>query len=624
MILYLHNNGCLSQNLHSESEGLDIVDMNIDLPKLFKDVEESEMHPDISPEEKTCDRICQSINAKIEKPFKHLIIELSEDKTKINLPFAVMLASHIALHPFTNFRQEEIAINIIGHEELSLKALNESPVLNFFYLSGTEYWEKSIAFERIKDPILEKEQYAIVRHLKKGQPHFLNAMDLDIKAHIDSRHGIANQWGALILAENAGLKPEDIDYEFPPTLYFKKLLWIRNHALENRKKITRTQISCPELSVLLVDDDASKGWQQVLELIFGNKIYFAKELQSLDLDEKEFFKLIAKKVDLIFLDLNLPEKNGLSPHYRNGYKALQIMKRECPHIPIIIFTASNKARTLTKIMNEGADGMFIKDSPDTVYEPETSRKNYTNLIKDVIEIHKNYQFLKPFYFGINQIIESTYFKNNLKDKNSWILRARIEERLKMFYGLLKRGFEQTRFNRDTFYFSDKKLAFITLWSILNEISEIYFDKSNGNDRDKIREWRLRDKSSYLIKRGADGKQKTYIDWSDNSYTILNSPIENKSRVESKISLQIAFIIKSLQISKTERKKYWENLYQLNNYRNKLFIIHGDDIDQDFYKHTEEYKDKDDDKSDVVSKNITSLFQIVYLLLTNTNCDLEFK
>jgi hypothetical protein len=47
----------------------------------------------------------------------------------------------------------------------------------------------------------------------------------------------------------------------------------------------------------------------------------------------------------------------------------------------------------------------------------------------------------------------------------------------MFLGLLKKAFEQTEFDKNTFFYSKWELSFLTLWSTLNEIQEAYYEKT---------------------------------------------------------------------------------------------------------------------------------------------------
>ena len=60
------------------------------------------------------------------------------------------------------------------------------------------------------------------------------------------------------------------------------------------------------------------------------------------------------------------------------------------------------------------------------------------------------------------------------------MQERMKERFEMFYGLLKRSFEETKFNEENYHYSHLELAFMTLWSCLNDIQHEFFDKSDSS------------------------------------------------------------------------------------------------------------------------------------------------
>ena len=110
---------------------------------------------------------------------------------------------------------------------------------------------------------------------------------------------------------------------------------------------------------------------------------------------------------------------------------------------------------------------------------EYSKNNFENFKKTVLTVTQNYKILKPYWLSIDKIINSNEFKNINEKRhggNHTKFKERIKERMEMFYGLLKRGMEQRRYNKEKFHFSDYELAYMTLWSMLNEISELKYDK----------------------------------------------------------------------------------------------------------------------------------------------------
>jgi DNA-binding NarL/FixJ family response regulator len=60
----------------------------------------------------------------------------------------------------------------------------------------------------------------------------------------------------------------------------------------------------------------------------------------------------AQKPEVILLDINLPEVNGL--------EVLATLKAQAPAIPVVIVSAQSTVRTLEKAKALGADGFIVK------------------------------------------------------------------------------------------------------------------------------------------------------------------------------------------------------------------------------------------------------------------------
>ena len=140
-----------------------------------------------------------------------------------------------------------------------------------------------------------------------------------------------------------------------------------------------------------------------------------------------------------------------------------------------MFTASNKAWNMHELHQAGADGYFVKEHPETAKDPDFSVKNFENFQQTVTQCVKKGELLRKFWKHKKLIKKS----NLLVNKPNQINRERILERLIMFIGLLKKAKEQTKFDTTTFFYSDWELAFLTLWSTLNEIQEVYFNKQES-------------------------------------------------------------------------------------------------------------------------------------------------
>lgn len=473
------------------------------------------------------------------------------------------------------------------------------------------------------------------------------------------RHQVTNEWGAIKLLLNHQLTLKDIEagYEIPKTIYFKQKL--KEYGIKETSRITFT--SYPKHAkitsaksrlttnilklkkILLIDDNANKGWKFALEKIFTSATIDVKinyNEASLISDFSDY--------DLIFLDLRLPaNSSSTSADIKNGLLLIQKIKSNASlHVPLLIFTASQKASTLDQILQAGADAMYVKESIDLL--EEESFDNYLDFITEINFLVKKGEELKKYWETILKI--KTSFLPEIVDASPLILKSRIIERLEMFYGLIKTNFEQSKFNEDLFNYSSDILSFITLWSILNEIQECFFEKNLEVSYTRIRDsggsfvnvnldsWKLKAQvpEKYFIKekpifeesinnRGV--RVRPHIDYiKREQYSDFqikkNSPFYefdttgfNLRRInyKEKLSLQIAFILmaKNSLKSSPSLTDYLLILKKSNHERNKLYITHGENVNTTFHATLEKNKT-------LPAHTTFNLFRLVAYLLTGND------
>ncbi len=485
-----------------------------------------------------------------------------------------------------------------------------------------------------------------------------------IKIHerASSGHDIANQWGAYRMAQVVGINH---NIKHPKTLYFHFLL--SKKEIENTKPKFELKDCDPfhkkPISILYIDDSHSDGWLDCLNDVFLNKIMVdgndnLSMVSNTSLDDDEIDKIAEDRTyDLILLDYYLLNNE-------KGIDKLRDIKKANPAIPVIMFTASNKAWNMDDLYEAGADGYYVKEHPETAHDPEFSVKNFENFHKTVKNCLEKGELLRKYWQKIRDIEKSEAIKNKT-DVNGHVQmnRERIHERLIMFLGLLKKAYEQTKFDRSTFFYSDWELAFLTLWSTLNEIQEVCYDKNNkfipftyidstGNSQvisthpgrspsipTHLFNWQIRDSDEFLIvyrpQIDNDGHpirmnnsfyrlekcSKIQLDNSISGFKVdlEYSKLDEKRKYEDNLFMQTAFLLDKLYPGNTMNRDYLKkNILRLNNHvRNKLYLTHGEDSSsQNFY---EEYKKGR--KTDIVwKKHIEELFEIVYFLCTGKDCD----
>lgn len=470
-----------------------------------------------------------------------------------------------------------------------------------------------------------------------------------------SGHDIANQWGAFRMAQIAGLDMSEFSH--PKTLYFKYLL--SNIRLDNKPNPSNCKpFHEGDLNILFIDDNFDKGWAECLESVFIKNILKKGSVvidPSTELGINHLQNIFCDTYDLIILDYYLRD-NEKGIYLLNNIKAIN------PIIPVIMFTASNKAWNMDELYEAGADGYYVKEHPETAHDPEFSIKNFESFHKTIKKCLDKGALLRPYWRNIQKINnDSISIINNKIDNNGnkQLNKERINERLVMFLGLLKKGFEQTEFDENTFFYSERELAFLTLWSALNEIQEAYYEKtqpelrltdSSGrnythhvgasnhfpitylnlphikhyrwrykNDTFIEYEYKLRENNHGRVQRDTEGLlnlnsnqySSLFYNTKNQTYSISASSV-TKVNYENTLHTQIAFLLLKMN-AKCSLLTY---LADLNSVRNKLYLAHGEDSSS--LNFAVEYEDQR--KSDEDWKvNIEQLFEIVYFLCIGEEC-----
>jgi CheY-like chemotaxis protein len=346
------------------------------------------------------------------------------------------------------------------------------------------------------------------------------------------------------------------------------------------------------MNVLLIDDEATFGWKEVIEKVF----FYGTSIDKADNKSDAIDAINNKKYDLIFLDIRFGEADHkeIDIHKMTGY---QILTKELRSsfkalnfsTPVIVFTASNKVWNIIEMIEAGADDYYIKEHPDTASDFEFSRSNFIRLkglndnqgvINKLFDLGRKRNLIKE---KINEIVNLLTI--NINNEN---IKNRIQEKLKIGYGLLFRNL--SNFESSHFIYSNESLAYVVFWSILEEISKDFFEDNwmrTGNDEGSMNEnkWKLKKSGIIFIEdlrfknfERIEGFIKVAIDWDGSKYVVRNRNIDNYN---SDIKFYTGKISLSLQVYAIMLlDKKWEsiqakNLFKpLNDYRNEVDFIHS--------------------------------------------------
>ncbi len=272
---------------------------------------------------------------------------------------------------------------------------------------------------------------------------------------------------------------------------FFKYRYAISKGIKNNLK-SNLKASQNEFKTLLIDDKAEEGWSNVIDGLL-KKINEKNELKTLSNFDNNYIDSILNEIrkntyDLIFLDLRLFEKDEFINKTSNmsGSKVLiEIKKKDnFPYLPVIIFTASNKAWNLKKLFNYGADGYYIKESYKYGNDINFSKENIEQLNDSLNFLPEKGRFLKDYWQKSKEI--KNHINNNKVNEN---IKQRISDKLDLAFGIIT--MRQNSFLKELFIYTDFELAFLVYWSILNEIhADIFEEREDGalflkNDKNPI-------------------------------------------------------------------------------------------------------------------------------------------
>jgi CheY-like chemotaxis protein len=300
--------------------------------------------------------------------------------------------------------------------------------------------------------------------LDEYQSSFLNLIHIEQPSEYESHHDIANEWAIYRWAKILGLKSEVIEQNYKHSdslLYFKYLKALR-------KKDDDELIYTPkELQykgkILFIDDEAQKGWGDILKKIYEPSTI---EFETLDYDFKDSnkFKIIndlekvikEKSPDLVVLDLRFTQSDHENKTDTNQYTGIQIAKKIKEinlGIQTIIMSATSQSLIVQRLYDAGVVGYIKKEHPkDTMIETDKSIEKLLDLSQKAL----SRKYLKEVWEIQEEILELEV----LNDEEFYQIRSEIE----FIFTLL-----------DSDIANRYSLAMLTIYKILERIRDHYID-----------------------------------------------------------------------------------------------------------------------------------------------------
>ena len=246
------------------------------------------------------------------------------------------------------------------------------------------------------------------------------------------------------------------------TIGTHKIRLTLNGCFAEQPTVTKAYKIVPQaVKVKPVRRARGKGWTKALSCLMPFATLDVISETVLDFDEfSERAKqtIIEGHYDLVLLDLRLggiKEDFIVDPEQMSGYKVLQIIKQCNRGTQVIMLTASNKAWNLKALMSgaTGADGYFVKESPEYEFSDELSRANLRSLISDMEHC------LEQRY-----LVEFWSFVRSLEQVESE-LAGEIRTQLEIAYEMAARAVKQ----------EDYSYAFLALYQVVEIVTSALTD-----------------------------------------------------------------------------------------------------------------------------------------------------
>ncbi|MDE6083498.1 MAG: response regulator [Muribaculaceae bacterium] len=295
---------------------------------------------------------------------------------------------------------------------------------------------------------------------------FLRLIKVEPQEKVEGRHSIANEWGAEALYNviSGGIRPSLIPIKAESSLYFKYSNVVSLDAEDvsalidgHTPRFLTTNISINDkINYLIIDDETDKGWDKVLMSLLPNanqEVWNQPTKTYQELSESIRSKISNGYYDIIFLDLRMSgivEDNIVNPEQFSGMKILRSIKEVNSGIQVIMLTATNKAWNVKALLDAGANGYYMKESPEYHFPLKYTEQNALAFVKTIKECINN-AYLQDIVSESSSLqkklptdSELTFdIKNQMSIALSLILKAKTQDEYAFAYISLEQIFEIT-------------------------------------------------------------------------------------------------------------------------------------------------------------------------------------
>jgi len=309
-------------------------------------------------------------------------------------------AIYIPLY-FGNVYSDYLGLRLAAHIRLT-QSLNTNTPIFIYGVSSHEDVIKNECYDILKTSnvyLINADNESFIKSLNQIESKELDKYNIDnfnlkIPSNIGDNHSLANRWAIYRWIDMLDWKNKVVfqNTEITKSLYFKYL--VAKYGVRDKFKKEKYDIGFEGINgktIVYIDDEYDKGWEQILRTIFENNDArficfkeFDKKLSKQALIEKIKVFVAENDADCYILDLRLHEDDFGERKNLSGHDISSFIKDKNEGNQIVVFSASNKIWNLKEQIDEiGATAYALKESPDLNLKRNDSKRLYIDFINAV-------------------------------------------------------------------------------------------------------------------------------------------------------------------------------------------------------------------------------------------------
>jgi CheY-like chemotaxis protein len=294
------------------------------------------------------------------------------------------------------------------------------------------------------------------------------------------RHNQANRWGPYIFFRVLEkLKPrfserrQSIEQKMFEEPYLKRLAGmmrdgdISSELLEKLRKERdnfrdRLLGHKRDRKILVIEDRLDEGWREVYEAFFDAELSRISVDWATTVDEAH--AKFDRDVDLVVLDVRLDQKDeDLLEGYEglpSGVTLAKWLREQSGTVPILAATASNKTWIMERLLPQGIQGYWVKESPEQGGDLRHATRNVLDLYRKAREIIEWSDRTRPWINGLYEIAQEV-------SESDPVQGSILGKKAKSLHSLLHRAFSP--FSQELDDGLQLNVALLILFSCMNDL-----------------------------------------------------------------------------------------------------------------------------------------------------------